>query len=406
MSSPSTPSPSGDAPPQAGSSGPGQLARRQFLARGGGAALALTSLGALLAACGGDDGAGSATAGGTTGTPQIGGDLTALAWLPYVDPRVSKPFTSEHGVTIKNTPLATNDEILTKLKAGGIGKIDLVSPNVTYVPQFAAAGVLQPIDVARVPNLRKLLPAIDRTSREAAEIDGELYAVPYLWGYDAMVYNATKVPEPPTKWMDLMEPEFTGKVILADGPNANFEIWPRVLGYDPTTLTKDQLDETVDFLIEFKKKQVRAITPDQNDQIELLRSGDAWVIGSGAFAGLPEFAEGKGDKLSSTIPAPGGATWIDAWAVPKDAPNLDTALAYIDFMIGVRQQTQLAPALLEAAVNADAVPLLPKANRALFPYDSEAIGTGDLPLFKLPSGDPAYASSADWSEAWQRVAAA
>jgi spermidine/putrescine transport system substrate-binding protein len=379
------------------------LGRRELLLRGGGAALSIGALGTLLAACGDSDEKG----GGGAAPAKIGGQISALAWGSYVDDKVAAPFLTENGAKVKNSTLSSNDEIITKMKAGGVGKVDLISPNAVYIPQFVAADIVQPIDIEKVPNLKLVLPAIDKTVREAAEINGKLYAVPYLWGYDGMVYNSTRIPTPPTSWRDVLKPEYKGKIVLGDGPNANFEIWPRVLGYDPATMTKDQLDATVDFLVKLKKTQVRAIVADQNDQIELMRNGEAWIIASGSFAGLPTLAQGrKGDKLAVTVPKEGGASWIDSWAIGKDAPNAATALAYVNYMIGAQAQAKLATSLTEATVNSKAVDLLAAKDRKLFPYDSTSIGTGRYPLFKLPSGDPKYATVDDWSEAWQRVSAA
>jgi spermidine/putrescine transport system substrate-binding protein len=376
--------------------GPGGLTRETVLRRALAGLVGLGAVGALES--GAAALAGSARADGVT--------LSTLAWTPYVDPKVSKPFLAQHGAKISNAPLSTNDEILTKLKAGGIGSVDIVTPNVSYAPELVAADVIQPIDVSKVPNLAQVLPPISRTTRSVAQIGGKLYTVPYLWGYDAMVYNATKLPTPPRSWLDVMKPEYKGKIILADGPNANFEIWPRVLGYDLRTLTKDQLAKTVTFLIKLKKTQARAIIPDPNDQIDLLRGGDAWIVASGSFAGLPVLAAGRGgDKVAVTTPKEGGATWIDSYAIAKNAPNSDLAHAYINYMLAPKAEVTVAVANLEAVVNRSAVSLLSAKSRALFPYGSSKVGTGKLPLFIFPQGGK-YATQTDLNNAWEQVSAA
>lgn len=380
------------------------LRRRQLLVRGGALALGALPLASFLSACGSSS---SSTGAATTADAEIGGQLKAIAWLPYADDKVAAPFLNKYGVNVQNSPMSSNDELLTKLKAGGLGNIDLISPNVAYATELHAADVLEPIDTSLIPNLGQLIPSVAKTAEEVTMIEGQLYAVPYLWGYDAMVYNATAIPTPPTSWKDVMNPEYKGKIILSEGANANFEIWPRVLGYDPSKLTTEQLEKTVEFLIELKKTQVRAIIPDQNTQLQLLQSGEAWIIASGSFAGMPAFVEGqKGDKIASTIPAEGGASWIDSWMIPKEAPNAATAAAYINFMIGAGPQAQLADKNLEATVNEKAVAKVSADNRKLFPYTSGKIGSGKLPLFKLPNGDPQYATLEEWNSAWEQVAAA
>lgn len=372
-----------------------QLNRRGFL-RATGVLAGAGVLGGVLSACGG---------GGSDPSGTVGGELTLLAWDGYQAEQAVAPFLKEKDVSLTLNPLGSNDEILTKLKAGGLGHIDLATPNVGYVPQLVAAGLLQPIDFSRIPNAAKLIPSIAKTASQSTEVAGQTYALPYFWGLDGMVYNATKISSPPTSWRDVLNPEYKGKVLMIAGANANFEVWPRVLGYAPATLTADQLQDTVDFLIELKKTQVRAIVSDPANAADILARGDAWIVASGTFIGLPDNAP-KGDELAYVLPAEGGATWIDSWVIPKDAPNLTTAYAYLDQVIGKNVQVALGDEFLEGTVNSEAVPAMSSANQKLFQYSSGTVGSSAAPLFQIPSGEDGVVSYADLVAAWAQVEAA
>jgi spermidine/putrescine transport system substrate-binding protein len=373
--------------------------RRQFLMGTGATVLATSTAGSLLAACGSSNSGDSESGGG------VGGTLTMLSWEGYRGKGVVDGWLKRNDVSIRENLLASNEEVLTKLKAGGLGNISLATPNVAYVPQLVAADTLQPIDVERIPNLKKLLPAIDQTARESSEIDGELYAVPYMWGFDGLVYNASKI-DAPTSWKDVLEPRFKGKVLMISGAFPNFEIWPRVLGYDPAKLTQDQLDKVVDFLIDLKKTQVRTVTGDQADMADLLARGDVWLTGSGCWVGLPSIAP-EGDKVAFTIPkGGGGTTWIDTWVIPKDAPNIDTVYAYLDQMMSTAVQVKQADTLGMATSNAQAAKLVSAANREQYGYKASEIGTEQAPLFRFPEQGEGYTTSEDWNEAWNRIQAA
>jgi spermidine/putrescine transport system substrate-binding protein len=373
--------------------------RRTFLARAAGTAVAVSGAGAFLAACG-------SSSSDSTGGGGVGGNITMLSWEGYRGKGVVDPWLSKEGISITENLLASNEEVLTKLKAGGIGSVSLVTPNVAYIPQLVAADTLQPIDVDRIPNLEQLLPAIDRSARESAEIDGELYAIPYMWGFDGLVYNVDQLSAPKS-WKDVLDPKYKDKVLMISGAFPNFEIWPRVLGFDPATLTQDQLDEVVDFLIELKKNQVRIVTGDQSQMAALLSSGDVWLTGSGCWVGLPSIAPEGGSELGFTMPPEGGGTtWIDTWAIPKDAPNIDTVYAYLNEMMSAPVQAKQADTLGMATSNEVAAKQVSKENRERYGYKNDEIGTELAPLFRFPEQDKGYTTSEDWNEAWNRIQAA
>jgi spermidine/putrescine transport system substrate-binding protein len=378
---------------------PSGIQRRTFLLRAAGAAVAASGAGSLLAACG--------SGGESTGGGGVGGNITMLSWEGYRGKGVVDPWLSQKQISITENLLASNEEVLTKLKAGGIGNVSLATPNVAYVPQLVAADTLQPIDVERIPNLKQMIPAIDATARESAEIDGELYAIPYMWGFDGMVYNAAEVKQAPKSWKDVLKPELKDKILMISGAFPNFEIWPRVLGFDPATLTQDQLDQVVDFLIDLKKTQTRIVTGDQSQMAALLSSGDVLMTGSGCWVGLPSIAPEGGDELAFTMPEEGGGTtWIDTWVIPKDAPNLDTVYAYLNEMVSASVQAKQADALGMATSNEVAAGQVSKENKERYDYASAEIGTELAPLFRFPEEGKGYTTSEDWNDAWNRVQAA
>ena len=194
---------------------------------------------------------------------------------------------------------------------------------------------------------------------------------------------------------------------MISGAFPNFEIWPRVLGFDPATLTQDQLDQVIDFLIDLKKNQIRIVTGDQSQMAALLSDGDVLLTGSGCWVGLPSIAPEGGDELAFTMPPEGGGTtWIDTWAIPKDAPNLDTVYAYLNEMMSAPVQTKQADTLGMATSNAVAAKQVTKENQERYDYADAQIGTELAPLFRFPEEGKGYTTSEDWNEAWNRIQAA
>lgn len=368
------------------------VTRRQFVARSAGLLATTTLGGSLLAACGSSD---SST-------------LSTLMWEDYATPGVVGSFQRREGVTIDNAPLGTNDEILTKLRAGGSGSVSVASPGMAFVSAQIEAGVLEPLDLRRIPNVANYFPGFAAAMRDTLTVDGKTYGIPVAWGLDTMVYNATKIPEPPRSWMDVMKPEYKGKVLLVEGPQANFEIWPRVIGgWDPARLTHDQLEQTTEFLIRLKRTQVRSIASSNDDIARMFAAGEVWITASGSNPSLqPVAARLGGDRVDFTIPEEGAATWADSLALPKGAPNQDTAYEFLNYMLSPRPQATHAKEFFAGVVVEDAVPLVGDENRSIVPYDDISTLVRRAPLFTFPPSGGEYTTPRDWNDAWARIAAA
>jgi spermidine/putrescine transport system substrate-binding protein len=379
-----------------------RLVRRQFIQRTGGAVLASSLGGGLLAACGG----GTSSTASSNG--DVGGTLNLLNWAGYDDPRATAAFRQRHDVKIKSTGLNSPDEIITKLKAGGTSQYDLVSPLVSQTPGLAAAGVLQPIDYAEIPRTKAYLPYMAPLGPETFAVDGKAYVAPYIWGINALVYNRAAVPREPRSWRDLLADEYKGRIALMDTAADNFGIWPRVLGYDPNTMTQAQFDETTDLLIEIKTQHARTLAGSYDDIADQLARGELWACASLLWIALPSLARRKGPgakDIAWTLPAEGGATWIDGWVIPKDAPNVKTAHAFIDGVLEAQPQAMLADGLVSGTVVRDAVPLLSASARRIYPYgDMDSIAES-APIVEFP-GPEAPVPYTEWVKAWTRVQAA
>jgi spermidine/putrescine transport system substrate-binding protein len=373
--------------------------RRDVLARAGGLVATTTLGGSLLAACGGSD---------SPGEGKVGGTLDTLMWPDYVAKPVTGKFQSSQDVTIDNSPIGTNEEVFTRLRAEGPGSFDAASPGTAYVEPQVAAGLLNPIDLDRIPNTANLFPRFKDVIDERLTFGGKVYGVPVGWGLDTMVYNKTKIPNPPKSWKDVLKPEYEGKVLLSEGPQPNFEIWPRVVGgWDPTRLTQEQLDETTDFLIELKRTHVRAIASSADDIAKLFASGEVWIGASGADPASATVANKKGgDEVAFTIPEEGAATWVDSLVIPAEPRNEATAYAFLNYMLEPEPQASHAVDFSAGTVIKGAVPLVTEANRKQMNYNDVDSLAERAPVFVFPPTEEGFTTPADWSDAWARIAAA
>jgi spermidine/putrescine transport system substrate-binding protein len=106
-------------------------------------------------------------------------------------------FAKNQGLNLATTYIGNNDEIISKLTAGGLGQVDIVTAYMGYVPLLAKAGLIDPIDTAKVPNLQQV-PPLFREDKNI-NVDGRLYAVPFTWGSGPMMYERAPTARRPPR---------------------------------------------------------------------------------------------------------------------------------------------------------------------------------------------------------------
>jgi len=328
--------------------------------------------------------------------------VTFLGWQGYDDPVAFDDFLKSKDLTLNTTYIGNNDEIITKLRSGGIGQIDIVTPYMGYIPLLAKLDVIQPIDTARVPNLDKMMPLFRNDKN--VNVDGKLYGVPFTWGSAPMMYDPAVVPEAPKSWMDLLKPEYTGKVGMMDDPLGNMML-AALLATDakvPTQLTPEELDKTIDLLIAMKK-QSRVVTVSWGDLADAMARGDVAITFSG-WETIQKFAADKGKKIAYTYPSEGTFAWLDNYCIAKDAPNLDAAYEICNRVIDVAPQKRLAENAIQAIVNVEAIAALDPAIKALYPYDSIEDFGKKAGFYAFPPTEPdgKLTTFNDWLKAYER----
>jgi len=99
-------------------------------------------------------------------------------WSDYQDPTVLDEFTKETGIKVRYDTFDSNDTLEAKLLAGGSG-YDVVVPTAYFLSRQITAGIFQPLDKTKLPNLASVWPDI---AKQLAFYDpGNRYAVDYMW---------------------------------------------------------------------------------------------------------------------------------------------------------------------------------------------------------------------------------
>jgi spermidine/putrescine transport system substrate-binding protein len=382
------------------------LTRRDLVRAGLGAGMALGA-GPLLAACGGEE----EEPAPTPGAPQdISGTINFFSWEGYDLLKETAQWRKANGVEIKSAYIATHADIQAKFTTGGgKGLYNLTTYNAGYGQAYQELGILAPIDVAKIPNYEKLFPFF--REGEAADrwwtFEGETWGIPFTWGGQGMNYDSEAV-DPPTKWVDLLEPEFKNRIAFMDDMRGGIGVGAQILGFfsEESQYTPEQMDEIFDLLGQFKS-QARAVTGSYGDLTDLFVRGEVVAVYVG-WAAVNEFAAAKGKAtVEHFIPEEGAWAFVDSWVIPPESEDVDTVLAFIDHSLSPEVQAAQAKSLSAGVVTLDAVPLLEPEAAELYPYDDIESFFETTKLAAVPFEPPEeFVNFDEWLERWETFLAA
>ena len=293
------------------------------------------------------------------------GELFYYNWADYVNPDTYKAFTKATGISVKKDFFVSNEALLAKLKGGARG-YDLAAPTGYMVQILAQEKLLQPINWAKLPNVRR---NISSKFRHLPFDVNDRWSVAKDWGTTGFVYRTDKVKERPTSWrefVNLAKGKYSGKVTVLDGIPEVIGSMLVMLGYSYNSDSRSELEKAKKELLALKP-HLLAITSTEYKQ--LLISGKAVMAlgwnGDGAAVAAKKPA-------AYVVPREGGEFWVDSHVIPVGAKNADAAHAWINYVYGPKQNsvettytyygTPLKPALVK--------PHLSKAiftNPAVFP---------------------------------------
>jgi spermidine/putrescine-binding protein len=328
-----------------------------------------------------------------------GQTLTVASWQDYGadDPATLKMFETMTGATIKNVYFTSEDDLLEMLREGGTGKIDVALPNLEYVQPGAQQGLFEAIDTTKIASWSALEPRF--TSDPSIQLDGAIYAVPWVQGATSLACNPSVTPAP-TSWAVLWDPANKGRVAFFDDPLTAVMTAALYLGEDPQ---HPDLGKVRKALLDLKQN-VKLFWSSGDDWDKAYTTGE--ITMGNLWSGLAGTLKTNGHALDFILPDDGTVVWGDTWAIVKKTPHLDLAYAWVNFLTSPEYFVQW---ITKPGPNQElAVPVNTAAVKALPPSASDALLAGPLLGYKgkvaLQTGI-APKDLKKWTELWEDVKA-
>lgn len=264
-------------------------------------------------------------------------------WAGQIGSDTISDFESSNGIKVVYDVYDSNEVLEGKLMAGHSG-FDVVSPSDSFLARQIQSDIYLPLDKSKLPNWKNLDPHLMKLM--ATHDPDNKYAIPYVWMTTGIGYNIDKVKErlgenaPVNSWDLVFKPENMEKlkdcgVTFLDAPTEIFASALRYLGKDPNSTNPKDYTGAAYNLLSKVRPNIRYFHSSQ--YINDLANGDICVVigwaGDVLQARDRANEANNGVHISYQIPKEGGLVFFDTLAIPKDAENVDSALALLNFIL-------------------------------------------------------------------------
>lgn len=311
----------------------------------------------------------------------------------YARPDMLAPFETASGTKVKTELFSDPAEVVAKLKTGGAG-VHMLVDGCYHVNLSYADGVLQPLDIANVPNAAQVLDEFKDV--EGLSFDGKVYGVPIVWGTNSMVYRYKEAGAELNDIGALFDPQFAGRISMPNGLFESLIVAAMYLGIKkPFSMNKDELNAVVDLLIK-QKPMVRTYWNDIGDLKNLMATGEI-VVGWG-WQPVMELRKNDID-VRWAHPTQGELAWYDANYLTKEAEgDVKTACeAFTNYLAGEAYGRILGEDTGYRTASKLAIAAMPEDLQKKLEIKTPATFLKGATWFLNPSDPPAYQA------AWDRV---
>lgn len=299
--------------------------------------------------------------------------VNVYAWAGEISDTLIKQFEKETGIKVNFSTYQNNEVMLAKLRAGSSASYDVIMPSSYFVERLRKADLLAELDKSKLPNWKNINPdfinpVYDNESK---------YSAPFIWGVTGIFVNSKYVdPKSIHKWPDLWEPRFDNQLLMLDDTREIFSMALIALGYPVNDSKPDQISKAFEQLKKlmpnvkvFSSETVISIIVDEDAKIGMCWNGDAYR------------ASRENDAVRFIYPDDGFVIWVDNLAIPKNAPHINEAHAFINFMLSAEAGKETALMMNYPVANLAGQMLLPKEireNPIIYP-SKEILKRGQFP---------------------------
>lgn len=259
--------------------------------------------------------------------------LKILTWKGYAPQELVDKFEQETGMKVELT-YSNNEEMIAKLRATRGAGFDLAQPSQDRISSVQAKYKLyKPMDYTKI-NDGQLITSMFDAVKSNTKVGSDSFGVPFCYGTSGLIVNKKMAPEA-MDYDALLDTQYKGRVsyrlkrptlialAFASGDNPFAK-------YDDPKAYKMLMDSVSEKMIE-AKPIVKNYYANGDALLEMMRSGEVSVALAWDNGGWKLHAENP--DIDFVAPKSGALGWIDTFAIPAKAENVEGAYKWINFML-------------------------------------------------------------------------
>lgn len=261
----------------------------------------------------------------TTSLAGAEGVLQLYNWGNYTSAELLEKFEKDTGIKVTVTDYDSNDAALAKVEAGGSG-FDLVVPSASVVQIWVEKGLIQKLDLSKLPNHKNIAP-------EWMDVEwdkGREYTIPWQWGSTGIAVN-TKVYSGDINTSDIflnVPAELKGKINVVPEMGDVLSMAIFWAGGEACTEDKEVLMKVRDALVAAKPDWISM----DYGATERLSNGD-WAASVNWNGSTMRARIATNGDVQYGYPKEGYPLWMDSVALLTDAQNVEEAYTFMNYIM-------------------------------------------------------------------------
>lgn len=251
--------------------------------------------------------------------------VNVYSWADYIDPQVIPEFERRHGIRVVYDTFASNESLLAKMQTGA-SDYDVIVPTSYVIHHLTELKLIKSLDHERLTNFKNIAARFQNPAFDP----GCGHTVPYTWGTTGIGFNQNAFPKNnyPDSTEVFWDKKLGGRMTLLDDARETIGMALKRRGFSYNTKEEGEILEAFNDL-KGQKPLVMSYTSDQ--VIVQLASGDSQL--SLVYSGDAYQARRDNKDVRYVIPKNGTSLWVDNLAIPEQAPHVDNAYLWLNFLL-------------------------------------------------------------------------
>jgi spermidine/putrescine-binding protein len=232
-------------------------------------------------------------------------NLEVYTWSGYELPEFHQAFIDKNGGSPSFTFFAELEEALNKIIAGY--KADVGHPCASSVDKWVDAGIVKPIDTARVEQWDNIFPLM-RDIPTVHRAEGGAWMMPWDWGNSSILYRSDLVDIQEESYALYLDERYKGKMSFYDSADGFVQVTGAIIGAnDVFAMTEDEFAKAKETMKQIQSN-IRFYWSDPTEIEQALAAGE--IVIAYAWNGSATNLKKQGVPIKFMDPKEGIWTWV------------------------------------------------------------------------------------------------